>query len=124
MRRHPPCSTKSAKATLMKAYAQILSAMSNSRRLAILTLLQGGEMSVNAMAASLAISQSALSQHLAKLRAAKLVRTRRDAQTVYYAIDSPCVTAILTALGEPATASNRILQNGAVASHSLLRGTA
>lgn len=52
MRRHPLCSTKTAKATLMKAYAKILSAVSNYRRLTGLTALEGGEMSANAMADS------------------------------------------------------------------------
>lgn len=72
--------------------------MANPRRLAILKLLEAGEMSVTVMADALAISQSSLSQHLSKLRAAKLVQTRRDAQTVFYAIDSPYVAAILHTL--------------------------
>ncbi|RYF51311.1 MAG: transcriptional regulator [Cytophagaceae bacterium] len=106
----------------MKACA---SAMSNFRRLAILTILERGEMSVNAMADSLAISQSALSLHFVKFRAAKLVRPRRDAQTVDYAIGSPCVSAILTALRETVNASNSIrVPDGGVASQDLLRGTA
>ncbi|MDE3174945.1 MAG: helix-turn-helix transcriptional regulator, partial [Pseudomonadota bacterium] len=44
------------------------------------------------------ISQSALSQHLATLRAKKLVAIRRDAQTIYYRLNGPEVAAILTTL--------------------------
>jgi DNA-binding transcriptional ArsR family regulator len=46
------------------------------------------------------LSQSAISQHLAKLRAAKLVKTQKEAQTVYYAIDSDAVYKILSTLIE------------------------
>ena len=43
-------------------------------------------MAVNALSEEIHLSQSALSQHLAKLRALNLVSTRRDAQTIYYSL--------------------------------------
>ena len=44
------------------------------------------------------LSQSALSQHLAKLRALDLVSTRRDAQTIYYMVSSPHIELMLSTL--------------------------
>ena len=84
----------------MKHYATILTAMANFKRLEILEKLIDGEFAVNELATEIGLSQSALSQHLAKLRAAKLVSTRRDAQTIYYSSDSPAAKAVLAALDE------------------------
>lgn len=78
--------------------AQLLAAMANPKRLLILCNLVGGEMAVGALATTVDLSQSALSQHLAKLRALKLVKTRRDAQTIYYSIASDEVQAVLETL--------------------------
>ena len=55
-------------------------------------------MSVGELAERVGLSQSALSQHLAKLRAEGLVATRKQAQTVYYRIDQPKVLTLLTVL--------------------------
>jgi DNA-binding transcriptional ArsR family regulator len=55
-------------------------------------------MSVNALAESIGLSQSAISQHLAKLRDKGLVATRRDGQTIYYRIASEDARAILVSL--------------------------
>lgn len=78
--------------------AQLLAAMANPKRLLILCNLVGGEMAVGALATTVDLSQSALSQHLAKLRALKLVKTRRDAQTIYYSLASHEVQAVLETL--------------------------
>ena len=78
--------------------AQLLSAMANPKRLLILCSLVTGEMAVGALATTVDLSQSALSQHLAKLRALKLVKTRRHAQTIYYSIASDEVQAVLEVL--------------------------
>lgn len=61
-------------------------------------LSEVGEMSVGELAGRVGLSQSALSQHLAKLRAEGLVATRKQAQTVYNRIDQPKVLTLLTAL--------------------------
>ncbi|MCI4643359.1 MAG: metalloregulator ArsR/SmtB family transcription factor [Hyphomonadaceae bacterium] len=61
-----------------------LKAMSSETRLKIMCALAAGELPVNQLADLTDQSQSAVSQHLAKLRAAGLVESRRDAQTIYY----------------------------------------
>lgn len=68
--------------------AQLLRALSNEHRLMLLCLLFEGEKSVSELNASLALSQSALSQHLAVLRDQELVRTRRAGQSIYYGLAS------------------------------------
>ncbi len=65
--------------------AEFLLLLANGKRLLILCELMGeGEMSVGTLADAVDLSQSALSQHLAKLRADGLVETRRESQTIYY----------------------------------------
>ena len=64
----------------------LLKAMANENRLRILCLLDEGELSVSELNARLALSQSALSQHLAILRREGLVTTRRSSQTIYYSL--------------------------------------
>ena len=80
------------------AAAGLLSAMANPKRLMILCCLVKGEVAVGALATRVGLSQSALSQHLSKLRAQKLVKTRRDAQTIYYSSSSESVLKILDSL--------------------------
>lgn len=55
-------------------------------------------MGVGELAQVVGLSQSALSQHLAKLRAKGLVSTRRDAQVIYYSVKSDRVHLILSML--------------------------
>lgn len=78
--------------------AALLSAMANPKRLLILCNLVNGEVPVGVLATQVGLSQSALSQHLSKLRAQKLVKTRRDAQTIYYSSNASQVLTILDAL--------------------------
>jgi DNA-binding transcriptional ArsR family regulator len=78
--------------------AEFLSLISNEKRLAILTHLLHGEMTVGAIADKVSLSQSALSQHLAKLRGLDLVETRRDRQMIYYSCNSEAVRRILHTL--------------------------
>lgn len=66
--------------------AKLLKALANEKRLMVLCLLVEGERSVGELNAELDLSQSALSQHLAVLRADGLVVTRREAQTIYYSL--------------------------------------
>jgi len=70
------------------------------RLLALCRLAIAGEMSVGALAEAVGLSQSALSQHLAKLRADGLVETRREAQVLHYRISDPRVGRLLAALYE------------------------
>lgn len=78
--------------------AQLLSAMANPTRLLILCALVEGEKPVNDLVARTPISQSAVSQHLGKMRALGLVTTRRDGQTIYYRLASEEVSAVLSTL--------------------------
>ena len=82
------------------AAAGLLSAMANPKRLMILCSLVKGEVPVGKNANQVGLSQSALSQHLSKLRAQKLVKTRRDAQTIYYSSTSESVMKVLETLEE------------------------
>lgn len=81
-----------------EAASAILTAMANPKRLMILASLVQGEIAVGVLANQIGLSQSALSQHLSKLRALNLVNTRRDAQTIYYSSSSEEVIKILDAL--------------------------
>ncbi|RWM20980.1 MAG: winged helix-turn-helix transcriptional regulator [Mesorhizobium sp.] len=78
--------------------AAFLTLMGNEKRLLIMNYLADGEMSVGAIAEKVLLSQSALSQHLAKLRALDLVETRRDRQMIYYSCKSDAVRELLNTL--------------------------
>jgi DNA-binding transcriptional ArsR family regulator len=82
------------------AAADFLALISNEKRLAILAILLREELSVGAIANKVGLSQSALSQHLAKLRSLNLVETRRDRQTIYYSCKSDAVRRVLRTLDD------------------------
>ena len=75
-----------------------LKSLANSRRLMILCTLAEKEMSVNELNQLIPLSQSALSQHLAKLREANFVSTRKVSQTVYYQLADERVKTIIEAM--------------------------
>ena len=79
----------------LEAASRMLRSMSNDRRLMILLLLRSKEMSVNDIAERIGLSQSALSQHLAILRADGLVKTRRQAQSIFYSLASTTALTLL-----------------------------
>jgi DNA-binding transcriptional ArsR family regulator len=76
----------------------LLKALSNERRLIIMCALYKGEKCVGQLEGIVGLSQSALSQHLARLRRDKLVVTRREAQTIFYRLDDKPVKAMLKCL--------------------------
>lgn len=76
----------------------LLKAFSNENRLKILCALYKSERSVGELGEIVALSQSALSQHLARLRKDKLVVTRREGQTIYYSLADTTAEAILNCL--------------------------
>jgi len=76
----------------------LMKALSNKHRLMILCLLQQGELSVSALNELIPIPQSTLSQHLAWLRREHYVKTRREAQTIYYQLDDSNVTKVIDVL--------------------------
>ena len=67
---------------------ELMKTLGHKDRLMVLCHLSTGEKSVGQLAALLDIPQSPLSQHLARMRKESLVKTRRDAQTIYYSIAS------------------------------------
>jgi len=78
--------------------SNLLKAMSNEHRLMVLCLLSQGEKSVGELERLVGLSQSALSQHLARLRRDGLVQTRRQAQTIFYSLSGKEATAVLGTL--------------------------
>ena len=66
--------------------SRLMKALGNENRLMILCALAAREMSVGELNEGIPLSQSALSQQLARLRAEGLVETRRESQTIYYSL--------------------------------------
>mgnify|MGYP000011017857 CR=1 FL=1 len=99
-----PKKTASTKLSLadMQAHAceaaDLLKAMGNEKRLLILCLLVEHELSVGDLQSEIDLSQSALSQHLAVLREAGFVNTRREAQTVFYSLPNGPIKKIMQTL--------------------------
>ena len=78
---------------------QLLRMLSNEKRLLILCrLVAQREVSVGELGAAVGLSQSALSQHLARMRQEGLVATRRQAQTIFYRVADPNARRILKLL--------------------------
>ena len=81
--------------------AQLLKMLANEKRLLILCfLVVRGEMTVGELVGIVKLSQSALSQHLAKLRADGLVEFRRTSQTLHYRVADPRALRLLQVLKE------------------------
>lgn len=79
--------------------AGLLKLLANENRLLILCqLVLAREMSVNDLAEAVGLSQSALSQHLARMRDEGLLATRREAQTVFYRVVDRNAARVLTLL--------------------------
>jgi ArsR family transcriptional regulator, virulence genes transcriptional regulator len=78
--------------------AELLSAMANAKRLMALCAMMEQERSVTDLAEIVDMKAAALSQQLARMRAMRIVATRRDAQTVYYRLASPEISEILQTL--------------------------
>jgi ArsR family transcriptional regulator len=76
----------------------ILKQLSNPYRLMILCCLSNGELTVGEINDQVDLSQSALSQHLAKLRESEIVSTRRESQTIYYQIANQKIKYLLDVL--------------------------
>ena len=84
-----------------EAVAALLKALGNRRRLMVMCkLAEHGEMTVSALAEEVGLGQSALSQHLARMRAEGLVAFRRESQTLWYRIADPRCETLLATLYE------------------------
>ena len=80
--------------------AAMMRALSHEARLLVLCELVGGERTAGELVERSGLSQSALSQHLAKLRDENLVATRREAQSIFYRIADPKAARLLGVLHE------------------------
>ena len=79
--------------------AALLRAVGNENRLLVLCLLiEHGELSVGGLLERIPLSQSALSQHLARMREEGLVAYRRESQTLHYRIANPDVQKLVATL--------------------------
>ncbi len=78
--------------------SDLLKEMGNERRLLILSHLMEGAKSVGELEELIGISQSALSQHLGRLRRAEMVKTRRDAQQIIYSLSGKKSQAVIRTL--------------------------
>ena len=97
---HPPMDLATFKANA-GTVADLLKALGNQRRLMVMCkLVEHGEMTVNALADEVGLGQSALSQHLARMRAEGLVTFRRESQAVWYRIADPRCERLLATLYE------------------------
>ncbi len=83
-----------------KSAARLLRSIGNPQRLLLLCSLAEGERSVAELNRDVELSQSALSQHLAVLRAARIVTTRREAQQIFYALAPGPAAAVMQRLYE------------------------
>ncbi|WP_077224677.1 ArsR/SmtB family transcription factor [Agrobacterium tumefaciens] len=83
-----------------EAHACFLAALSNPARLQIVAAVRLREVNVCELSEICGLSQSAVSQHLAKLRRRQIVKTRRDGQTVYYSLASPEAESLLSLLAD------------------------
>jgi DNA-binding transcriptional ArsR family regulator len=80
------------------AASELLKNLANDHRLIVLCMLAEREMSVSEISEHVDLGQSPLSQHLARLRADGLVKTRKVAQHVYYSLDSEEAKAVIQTL--------------------------
>ena len=80
--------------------AAMLRLLGNEKRLMILCQLADGELSVGQIQTRVELSQSALSQHLALLREQGVVSTRRDGQTIFYAVTDHAALKVIQTLAE------------------------
>ena len=86
--------------TSARTASELLKLLGHADRLMVLCQLILGEQSVGELSESVGIKQSALSQHLARMRHMGVVESRRDAQTIYYSIAGDKVTQIVSLLYE------------------------
>jgi len=80
------------------AAERLLKAMASRPRLMILCELLKGEQTVTALHQAVGLSMSAMSQHLARLRADQLVSTRRESQTIFYALSNEAAKQMIETL--------------------------
>lgn len=78
--------------------SMLLKSLANPNRLLVLCALVTREYTAGELEQLTGLSQSAISQHLARLRDEEIVATRREAQRIYYSLSSPQVAAVIATL--------------------------
>lgn len=87
--------THSAPLTENPEIITLLKAVANEQRFLIVKTLMRGERNVGELESCLTLTQSALSQHLARLRRDNIVQTRRQAQLIYYSLHSEKAASLI-----------------------------
>jgi ArsR family transcriptional regulator len=94
--------------------AEFFKALAHPVRIHILEILRSSEKSVQELQAAMGLDQSAVSQHLAVLRAKTIVRARKEGTTVHYAVVDPLV-------GDLLDVARRIFNQQLIGTQTLLR---
>lgn len=81
---------------LVEIAAEMFSMLADATRIRIILALRDGELSVNHLADIVDKSPAAVSQHLAKLRLARLVATRQDGTRVFYRLANEHARRLVT----------------------------
>jgi ArsR family transcriptional regulator len=87
--------TNIVQAVLRSYKANVFQALSHPTRIAILEVLQEGELSAGAIQERLGLEQANLSQHLAILRSRQIVVNRKDGNQVFYSLRNPVMAEVL-----------------------------
>jgi ArsR family transcriptional regulator, arsenate/arsenite/antimonite-responsive transcriptional repressor len=82
----------------MKSINLVFKALADPTRREILRLLSGGERTAGELASSFDMSKPSMSHHFAVLKEADLIRSRRDGQQIYYALNTTVLEDVLTRL--------------------------
>ncbi len=112
-------------ARFFELQADICQTLANPKRLQILNLLKGGELSVRVMVGALEIAKPNLSQHLAVMRQKGILATRREGTTIYYRLATPHIVeacrvmrqVLLEALAERGSLSRELPEDGQIHQH-------
>jgi DNA-binding transcriptional ArsR family regulator len=89
-----PPETYTLSEELLTEVVETFKALSDATRAQLIYCLTQGEFSVNQLSECVAVTPSAVSHHLAKLRAIRLVRTRREGNQIFYSVDDSHVAAL------------------------------
>ncbi len=90
----------SVRQELLQLHASVCKGLADAKRLLIINALRDGEMAVSELCTTLELPQANVSQHLAILRDKGLVKSRRDAQFVYYSLTSHKIIEAMDLLRE------------------------
>ena len=83
-------------AQFVELAVEVFGMLADATRVRIVLALSGGELSVNALATVVGKSPAAVSQHLAKLRLARMVATRHEGTKVFYRLENEHASQLVT----------------------------